>query len=44
MADPNYMKTVAPRTAKRIRMYVNDDPLLKNIIQFNSIGGQPKRR
>lgn len=37
MADPNYLKTVAPKTAARIRQYVNDNPSLKNIIQFNSL-------
>lgn len=36
--DPNYMKTVAPDAAARIRAYVNANPKLKDIIQFNSIG------
>ncbi|MBS1256729.1 MAG: hypothetical protein MAG581_02555 [Deltaproteobacteria bacterium] len=35
MVDPNYLKTVAPKVAKRIRKYVNTHPELKNIIQFN---------
>lgn len=35
--NPNYIKTVAPKTAARIREYVNTHPKLKNIIQFNSI-------
>src|SRR5260370_13398702 len=29
MADPNYFKTVAPRTAARIRAPVNENPTLK---------------
>ncbi|WP_273792128.1 hypothetical protein [Brucella anthropi] len=37
MSDPNYIKTVAPKTAARIRQFVNDNPNLKNIIQFNSV-------
>ncbi len=37
MSDPNYIKTVAPKTAARIRQFVNDNPKLKNIIQFNSV-------
>ena len=37
MADPNYMKTVAPKTAARIREYVNSNPRLNQHIQFNSI-------
>lgn len=36
MADPNYLKTVAPNVAKRIREYVNTNPRLKDIIQFNA--------
>lgn len=39
MANPNYMKTVAPRTAARIRAYVNDNKDLRDIIQFNSVVG-----
>ncbi|KQS79043.1 hypothetical protein ASG25_10680 [Rhizobium sp. Leaf384] len=38
MADPNYIKTVAPETASRIRQCVNDNPRLRDIIQFNSVG------
>lgn len=41
MADPNYVKTVAPNTAKRIREYVNDNPRLNGTIQFNSDTGRP---
>ncbi len=36
MVDPDYIKTVAPKVAKRIRKYVNTHPELKNIIQFNA--------
>ena len=39
MANPNYMKTVAPKTAARIRAYVNEHKDLKHIIQFNSVVG-----
>ncbi|MBF5006853.1 hypothetical protein [Diaphorobacter caeni] len=38
MADPNYIKSVAPKTAKRIREYVNSNPNLNKVIQFNSAG------
>ena len=41
MADPNYIKTVAPQTAARIRQYVNSEPRLNHVIQFNS--GGPRR-
>jgi len=37
MADPNYLKTVAPRTAATIREFVNNNPRLNKIIQFNSV-------
>lgn len=37
MTSPNEMKTIAPKTAARIRKYVNSHPELKDIIQFNSI-------
>ncbi len=33
--NPNTMKTMAPETAARIRSHVNDNPYLRNIIQFN---------
>lgn len=36
MRDPNYLKTVAPNTARRIREYVNANPNLNKTIQFNS--------
>jgi hypothetical protein len=41
MADPNYIKTVAPKTAARIREYVNTNPKLNRTIQFNSIAAPP---
>jgi hypothetical protein len=31
MADPNYIKTVAPKTAARIRQFVNSNPRLKKV-------------
>lgn len=37
MADPNYVKTVAPKAAKWWRSRVNPHPLFRNIIQFNSL-------
>ena len=36
LTDPNYIKTVAPRTAARIREKVNAHPTLSKIIQFNA--------
>ncbi|WNJ93616.1 hypothetical protein [Bosea sp. 685] len=35
MRDPNYLKTVAPNVAARIRAAVNPNPALNKIIQFN---------
>lgn len=40
MTDPNYLKTVAPKTAAAIRKAVNSNPRLNKIIQFN-MGGVP---
>ncbi|WP_162919016.1 hypothetical protein [Taklimakanibacter deserti] len=37
MVDPNYFKTIAPKTAARIREYVYRYPELRKIIQFNSL-------
>jgi hypothetical protein len=37
MANPNYLKTVAPDVAKAIREAVNSHPVLSKIIQFNSL-------
>jgi hypothetical protein len=34
---PNYLKTVAPKTAAAIRDAVNAHPVLSKIIQFNAI-------
>jgi hypothetical protein len=39
MSDPNYLKTVAPKTAAAIRDAVNAHPLLSRIVQFNSLAG-----
>jgi hypothetical protein len=39
MADPNYLKTVAPMTARTIRAAVNAHPRLSKIIQLNSLLG-----
>lgn len=41
LADPNYIKSVAPQTARRIREFVNEHPELSKIIQFNSIAAVP---
>lgn len=38
MQNPNYIKTVAPNMAKRIREFVNSNPNLNKTIQFNSAG------
>jgi hypothetical protein len=35
LTDPNYLKTVAPRTAAAIRAAVNPNPRVNTIIQFN---------
>ena len=37
--NPNYMKTVAPKTAARIREYWNSNPERAKILHFNSAGG-----
>lgn len=36
MADPNYLKTVAPNVAARIREAVNANPTLRPWVQFNT--------
>lgn len=41
MADPNYIKSVAPKTAAAIREAVNANPRLSSHIQFNTRGGAP---
>jgi hypothetical protein len=35
MQSPNYLKTVAPNVAARIRAAVNPNPNLNRVIQFN---------
>ena len=37
LSDPNYLKTVAPKTAAAIRQAVNSHPTLSKIVQFNAI-------
>lgn len=37
VTNPNYIKTVAPNVASRLREYVNTHPELSKIIQFNSL-------
>jgi hypothetical protein len=39
IANPNYFKTVASKTAARIREYVNSHPELSKIVQFNTVAG-----
>jgi hypothetical protein len=39
MWDPNYLKTVAPKAAARIREFVNTNPQLSKFIQFNAVAG-----
>lgn len=39
MTNPNWLKTVAPKTAATIRAYVNDHPVLSKVIQFNVVAG-----
>jgi hypothetical protein len=38
MTNPNYFKTVAPKAAAKFRAAVNESPLLKKVIQLNSLG------
>jgi hypothetical protein len=38
-ANPNYFKTVAPRTAAQIREWWNSHPTLSKYLQFNSVAG-----
>ena len=40
LRDPNYIKSKFPEVAKRIREYVNTNPNLKDVIQFNSAGAR----
>ena len=37
MADPNYLKIAAPKTAKAIRRAVNGIPAVNRILQFNNV-------
>jgi hypothetical protein len=37
--DPNWFKTAASQTAKRIREFVNSHPEWSKIIQFNALAG-----
>lgn len=39
MADPNYAKTIAQKSAEALRKAVNPNPRLNKTIQFNSMGG-----
>lgn len=39
MSSPDEMKNRAPKTAARIRQYVNTHPSLSKAIQFNALGG-----
>lgn len=38
MVNPGYVKEAAPNVAKLIREWVNENPELRKIIQFNTIG------
>jgi len=38
MSNPNYFKKVAPKAAATFRAVVNKNPLLKKVIQLNSLG------
>jgi hypothetical protein len=38
VTNPNYFKTVAPKAAAKFRAAVNESPLLKKVIQLNSLG------
>jgi len=41
MSDPNAMKTDYPKTAAFLRKKINNDPNVRDIIQFNMGGGLP---
>lgn len=36
MANPDYLKTVAPKTAEIIRRWFNDHPVIAKVLQFNA--------
>jgi hypothetical protein len=38
LENPNYLKTVAPKTAAKIRAAVNANPSVNKIIHFNMNG------
>ena len=38
MENPNYIKTVAPNTAARIRQFVNKNDKMNKVVQFNEAG------
>jgi hypothetical protein len=37
LINPNYLKTVAPKTAAKIRAEVNADPQISRVVQFNTL-------
>jgi hypothetical protein len=37
LADPNYIKTIAPKTAAAIRKAVNSNPAVNRMLKFNNI-------
>ncbi len=37
MVDPNYLKTMAPKTAARIREWAYSHPEVSNVVRFNSL-------
>src|ERR1041385_3378919 len=39
LTNPNYLKTVAPKTAAAIREAVNNNPRINRAIQFNTVLG-----
>jgi hypothetical protein len=39
MINPNFFKSVAPNAAALFRSWVNSQPRLSKLIQFNGLGG-----
>lgn len=37
LTNPNYLKSVAPKTASRIREYANTNPKISKFVQFNAL-------
>ena len=37
LQDPNYLKSVAPETAAKIREFANNNPRINRLIQFNAL-------